>query len=163
MMKVRDVMKTQPRVCSPGHSLAVAGRVMAEVGCGVLPVVSEDDRVVGMVTDRDICIEVCNRDLKASDITVRQVMSETVHGCAAEDDVRIALGIMREQRVRRLPVLTSDAKLEGLISLDDVAVEAKIFDLGAAGPTPQGALLSEVGRTLKAIASHDLPALMHGA
>ena len=149
-MKVREVMRSEPRVCETAETLATAGRRMMEVGCGVLPVVDGEHRVVGIITDRDICSYLTSHDDRASKVPVTRAMSEMIFSCADEDEISTALTIMRGYKVRRLPVVDSGCRLLGLLSLDDVALKARSFEgEGAAAP-----LYEEVARTLKAIAEH---------
>jgi len=84
---------------------ARAAKIMWDCDCGVVPVVDEERRVVGMVTDRDICMAAATRAAKPSDIQVRDVMSRDVASCGVGDDVHVALNTMKAQRVRRLAVL----------------------------------------------------------
>ncbi len=149
-MKVREVMRSEPRVSFKVETLAAAGRTMVEVGCGVLPVVDEERRVVGVITDRDICCHLTSQDLRPSKVTVGKAMSEMVFSCSDEDEISTALTIMRGYKVRRLPVVDGNSKLLGMLSLDDVALKARAFD--AEGSTAP--YYGEVARTLKAIAEH---------
>jgi CBS domain-containing protein len=153
-MKVRDIMKHEPCFTTPGAHLARVGTIMAEAGCGFLPVVGDEDRVVGVLTDRDVALAVATRDRKPSEIQVRQVMSGEVWSCGADDDIREALGVMRERKVRRLPVL-AHGRLEAILSLDDVVLEAQaVATEGFEGP-----FYSDITRTLKAINLHQTPAV----
>jgi CBS domain-containing protein len=147
-MKVREIMRHEARFCHPWTSLAEAGREMADVGCGVLPVVDLDRKVVGMLTDRDICLALTARDRKPSEVTAR----EAIHGvqvftCTEDDDVVDALAVMGACQVRRLAVLDEGGRLDGILSIDDVAVASR-----ALGPHDYtGPFYSDVARTLKAI------------
>ena len=152
-MKVRDIMRREPCVCAPEHHLARVGRMMAEVGCGFLPVVGDEDRVVGVITDRDLALAVAKRDRKPSEIRVREVMSGEVHICDVDQDIREALRVMREWKVRRLPVLGPHG-LEGILSLDDVVLEAQ----AVATESFSGPFYSDITQTLKAINLHQTPA-----
>lgn len=153
-MKVRDLMHRQPRVTSPGSSLAAAGKIMAEVDCGCLPVVGDEDRVVGVITDRDISLALTRLDRRASEIQVRQVMSGEVFTCGPDDDVREAMGVMRKRRVRRLVVVDDSRNLAGILSLDDIVLEARAIETqGFTGP-----FYSDVVMTLRAICLHHPPA-----
>jgi len=154
-MKVEQLMHSEARHVTPDTDLARAGRLMAEVGCGVLPVVDERQRVVGIVTDRDICLALARRDQRPSDIGVRQVMVREVHACAEGDDVRHALGTMARFKVRRLPILGPDGSLRGILSLDDIALHAHAGITGGFDEV----LDNDVARTLGAICEHQLPAL----
>lgn len=154
-MKVRDVMRREPCVCGPGNHLAKVGRIMAEAGCGFLPVVGDEDKVVGVITDRDLALAVATRDRRPSEIQVRHVMSGEVYSCRPEDDIRDALEVMRGRKVRRLAVLESQ-ELKGILSLDDVVLEAQpIATEGFSGP-----FYSDITRTLKEINLHQSPALV---
>jgi CBS domain-containing protein len=154
-MRVEQIMRGEARTVSPGSHLAAAGRLMAEIDCGVLPVVGEAGRVVGIVTDRDLCLALARLDRRPSEITVEQVMSRDVHACAVGDDLRRALATMATFQVRRLPVLGADGTLHGILSLDDVALHAH-----AQIETELGDVLyADVARTLAAICEHPTPVL----
>lgn len=154
-MKVERIMRREARFASPATDLASAGRLMADVGCGVLPVVGEGDRVVGIVTDRDLCLALARLDRRPSEMTVGQVMSREVHACAVGDSLQRALATMATFRVRRLPVLSADGSLQGILSLDDVALHAHEQIAGELGDV----LYADVARTLGAICEHPTPAL----
>lgn len=154
-MKVRDVMRREPCVCGPENHLAKVGRIMAEAGCGFLPVLGDEDRVVGVITDRDLALAVATRDRKPSEIQVRQVMSGEVYSCGPDEDVRDALTVMRERKVRRLPVMESH-RLKGILSLDDVVLEAQ----AVATESFTGPFYSDITRTLKEINLHQTPAVL---
>jgi CBS domain-containing protein len=146
-MKVREIMRSEARYCHPWTDLAEAGRTMAEVGCGALPVVDFGRRVVGMLTDRDICLALTKLDRKPSQVPVRDVIDGEAYTCSTDDDLIDALAIMSHCQVRRLAVLDDAGRLEGILSLDDVAVASK-----ALGPQDYtGPFYSDVAKTLKAI------------
>jgi CBS domain-containing protein len=155
-MKVYSVMKREPRTCAPEADLAAVGRVMGEVGCGVLPVVDAGRRVVGIVTDRDICLALASRDERPSAVRVQDVISGEVYSCNADDEITEALNTMREFGVRRLPVVDLDNRVQGILSLDDVVLEARA--LGSEQFT--GPFYSDIARTLKAICSHPMPTVV---
>lgn len=146
-MRVREIMRSEARFCYPWTDLAVAGRTMAEVGCGFLPVVDLDRRVVGVLTDRDICLALTARDRKPSEMTAQEVIAGEVFTCATNDDLTDALAVMSACKVRRLPVLDDAGRLEGILSIDDIAVASR-----ALGPHDYtGPFYSDVAKTLKAI------------
>jgi len=156
-MRIREIMEPQVRTCSPEDPLATAGRLMAEGGCGVVPVVDGEGHVVGMISDRDICLALAQRDEKPSAVPVREVMRTDVHTCTPENDIREALAQMSRWRVRRLPILDEQHHLAGIVSLDEVVLEAKPFvSEGFSGP-----LLNQVAETLRSVCRHDLPATRH--
>lgn len=124
-MKVRDLMMGSPKSCRPETNLASAVETMWTNDCGFLPVVDEEGRVAGVVTDRDICIALGTRNRRASDVLVREVMTDRVYACAAEDDIHSALETMEKHQVRRLPVVSLDRKLVGILSIGDVTLHAE--------------------------------------
>ncbi len=155
-MKVRDVMRQHPRIASPTQHLILASRTMQEVDCGVLPVVDDEGTLVGIVTDRDICLSLAKHDRTPDGIAVEEVMSDRVHTCGPEDTIASALATMQKNRVRRLPVLESSGRLLGLLSLDDIALEAREL----VGLEPHAPSFADVADTLRAINKHQVPSLI---
>jgi CBS domain-containing protein len=146
-MVVREIAARDAKSLSPDADLASAAKIMWDCDCGAVPVVNEDRRVVGMVTDRDICIAAATRAAVPSSIPVRDVMSREVASCKADDDVRNALKTMKERRIRRLPVLDSDGRLSGMLSINDLVMRTDT----RAGAAVPGELFLD---TLKAISAH---------
>lgn len=124
-MKVRDIMMSAPKFCRPDTNLAAAVEIMWKSDCGFLPVVDFHNRVVGVLTDRDVCIALGTRNQRASDVLVRDVMIDRVYGCAVEDDIHTALQTMEKHQVRRLPVVNPDGKLVGVLSIGDLTLHAE--------------------------------------
>ena len=118
-MKVSDVMTRNPTVISPVQSICDAAKMMAECDAGVLPV-GENDRLVGMITDRDIAIRAVGQN-RGPDTPVRDVMSQEVLYCFEDEDVGEVSDKMSEWQVRRLPVLNRDKRLVGIVSFGDLA------------------------------------------
>jgi CBS domain-containing protein len=147
-MKVKDVMTTHPNVCGTDTNLAAATEIMWNGNCGILPVVEDGGYVVGVITDRDICIAVGTRGWLASDLSVRDVISGKVFASLPDNDVLEALETMRKQQVRRLPVVDHEGKIQGILSLDDAATRAQAT---TSGKKPDLSL-EDVALTLKAIA-----------
>ncbi len=112
-------MTRHPVCCTPKTTLGAAAVLMAEAGCGTLPVVLQG-RTVGMITDRDICVGLGAAQCLPSDLPVADVMSDALHVCHEDDDLGCALEIMQRHHVRRLPVLDRTEKLVGILSVDDV-------------------------------------------
>ena len=147
-MKVQDIMVKDARGCRPETDLAEASFLMWEKDCGALPVIESSGKVVGMITDRDIAMAVGTRNRAPSEITVFEVKPNPreLYACAPEDDIHAALKTMREQGVRRLPVINS-GQLRGILSLNEVALNA----------SNRGDLSYEnVVDTMKAICEHRL-------
>jgi CBS domain-containing protein len=138
-MKVRECMSHDVRVANPAQTIAEAARMMSECDSGILPV-GENDRLVGMITDRDIAIRAVAKKL-GPDTPVREVMSkDKVLYCYEEDDIEDAAGNMADQQVRRLPVLNRDKRLVGIISLGDISkgTESKAGEAVAGITRPGG-------------------------
>ncbi len=119
-MKVRDIMTVNPSCCSVSDDLALVTSALFEKDCGVLPVLSPDGTVVGMITDRDVAIASATRNRTPSLIVVAEVITGTLHFCGPDDDLEDALETMSSNQVRRLPVLGPDGRVAGLLSLNDV-------------------------------------------
>jgi CBS domain-containing protein len=119
-MKVGETMTRDVRVANPNETLQQAAKLMASLDAGVLPV-GENDRLIGMITDRDIAVRAVAEG-KGPDTPVRHVMTEDVKYCFEDQDVEEVTRNMGDIQVRRLPVLNRDKRLVGIVSLGDVAV-----------------------------------------
>jgi CBS domain-containing protein len=137
----------------PESSLAEAAALMWEHDCGAVPVVNVDDKVVGMITDRDICFGATTKNHAPSEISVGEVITGRVFSCAPDDDIREALKTMRRERVRRLPVVDEGGALRGIVSLKDIALRA---EEKTKGKSPSLSY-ADVAETYKAICAHTLP------
>jgi CBS domain-containing protein len=126
-VKVKKVMNSRVNSCGVDTDLVTAAQTMSEKDCGALPVLDQG-KVVGMITDRDICLALASRGESASSTRVDQVMSTEVYHCRPKDDLKSALKTMRQKRVRRLPVTGRDGELEGILSFSDVALNAERSD-----------------------------------
>jgi len=149
-MKVKEVMTPNAKAIWITESLADAAHLMWENDCGVLPIIKDGRKVVGMITDRDICMAVAMRDQNPSGVSVEEVMSGQVYSVNTEDDVDQALQAMQEHKIRRLPVLNADGELEGILSMNDVVLHAK-----SAGDSIG---YDDVIQTYQAICQHPVPA-----
>jgi CBS domain-containing protein len=129
-MKVSRIMTQPVRSCGPDTNIASVVQTMWQHDCGVVPVINDCGEAVGMITDRDICVALGTRDVLASALTARQVMSQPVVGCVPEDDCFTVLRTMEAQRVRRLPVLGIGGVLLGIVSLDDIVKRAAASPAG---------------------------------
>ena len=120
-MQVRECMTREVRVISPEDTIERAAQLMGQIDAGVLPV-SENDRLVGMITDRDIAIrgvaEGCGPSAR-----VRDVMSREVKYCFDDSETDEVLDNMAEIQVRRMPVVDHDKRLVGIVSIGDLAKE----------------------------------------
>lgn len=147
-MKVQDVMTRDVQSCRPETNLATAAMQMWKGNFGALPVVNADRKVVGMITDRDICIAAATKNRDPADIRVKEAMSEQVYTCSPDTDILEAIKIMQQKQVRRLPIRNAiDGKLAGMLSIDDLALHAE-------GRTRGGLSPRDVENTLRAICAH---------
>jgi CBS domain-containing protein len=153
-MKVKEIMTANPKACTTTTNLAEAASFMWDYDCGILPVVAEGGRVVGLTTDRDICIGGATKNRNLSNITVAEIMSSKVYACAPEDDLRKALEMMQQHKVRRLPVVAADGILQGILSINDITLNAK----GTTGKNVPEISFRDVVQTYKAICAHVLSA-----
>jgi len=129
-MKISECMTPDVRLTDPEMSLREAAQTMAECDAGVLPV-GENDRLVGMLTDRDIAIRGVARGL-GPDAKVREAMTHEVRWCFEDEDSDEVLATMADEQIRRLPVLNREKRLVGIISLGDLAKEREKRAAGAA-------------------------------
>jgi len=151
-MKVEDVMTKDVKSCRPETNLADAAMRMWRNDCGVLPIIADGEKVIGMITDRDICMAAATKHRDPANIRVGEVTSGRVYSCSPDADIHKALEIMREKQVRRLPIIRSeDGKLAGILSMNDVA----LMEQGGAKAELSA---EDVEQTLRGIcAHHELP------
>ena len=123
-MKVGNIMHRDVQIIGPDQTLRDAAVTMRRLDAGVLPV-GEHDKLVGMITDRDIAIRGMAEG-KGPDAKVRDVMSHEVKYCFEDEDVAHVAGNMAELQVRRLPVMNRDKRLVGIVSLGDLAIEGSL-------------------------------------
>jgi CBS domain-containing protein len=124
MMKISSVMSRDVQVCAPDAALRDAAALMKRIDVGVLPV-AEGDRLVGMITDRDIAIRGVAEG-KGPEGKVRDAMSHEVKYCFEDEDVAHVAKNMAEQQLRRLPVMNREKRLVGIVSLSDLATQASL-------------------------------------
>jgi CBS domain-containing protein len=122
-MKVQALMTKEPRFCEPEHTLADAVSMMQANDCGSLPVLapSGQSEVLGMITDRDICLAAFREAKALSEIPVHKAMTSEVRTIELDDDIETAERVMAEAQVRRLPVVDGNGHLHGLITLGQIA------------------------------------------
>jgi CBS-domain-containing membrane protein len=120
-MKIEKLMSRAVRACSPSDSLATAAQHMWEGDLGLVPVVDEAGRPVGVLTDRDICMSALLNGARLEEIPVARSMSRQVATVRADGSLQEALDLMRERRVRRLPVVDADGRMAGVLSIADLA------------------------------------------
>ena len=152
-MKVKDAMMETPYYCQPESNLGSATELMWNANCGFLPVQSADGKVIGVITDRDICIALGTRNCPAGEVSVSQAMSGKLYSCTPDDDIHTALQTMMEAKIRRLPVMAQNGTLVGVLSMDDI-----LFRAEPRSPGKEPELSSdEVVRTFRSIAQRGDP------
>ena len=128
-MHVSNVMSSPPATCRSTTQLGQAAKAMAEHNCGCLPVVDDRGCLIGLVTDRDVCLMVADRHKSPWQVAVRDAMTQAVVSCAPEDTIESALAKFEELGVRRLPVVDQGGHVKGLLSIDDLVLYAGQSDL----------------------------------
>lgn len=123
-MKVDEVMTRDVQSCKPDTNLAAAAMRMWDGDFGTLPVVDDAGKVLGMITDRDICIAAATRHKDPASLMAGEVVTGQLHSCNAGTDVRDALETFRRARVRRLPVVDDQGILQGILSMNDIVLHA---------------------------------------
>jgi len=148
-MKVQDVMTRSVVTCSKDDSLQTAAQKLWERDCGCLPVVDGDHRAIAMITDRDVCMAAFTTGRPLHELQVQHAMSKQLVSCREHEDLPSAGARMAKHSVRRLPVLDGSGKLVGVLSINDLAVNA------AKEPPVRGSGVSgEALRVLCGVSSH---------
>lgn len=145
-MRTREIMTGPAITCGSDDTVGRAAQLMWEHDCGVIPVVDRGGRVVGMITDRDICMATFTQDKAPGHIPVSSVMSKQVHSCHAEDSIERAERLMKDRQVRRIPIVDDNDRPVGVLSLNDIARSAASLS----GDIMQ----RELTETLAAIGAH---------
>jgi CBS domain-containing protein len=138
-MRVQEIMTKDPDCCLPNDSVQKAAKIMKIIDAGVVPVVASglDQKVIGIVTDRDLCLGVIAEGRDPATPTVKECMTGKVIICRPNDELQHAVRLMEENQIRRIPVVEDDGTLVGIISLADIA-QAKMVDPAKAGNTLKG-------------------------
>ena len=145
--RIESIMRRPVVTCRPDDSLHTAAGLMWDHDCGALPVVDEDDKVLAMITDRDICMAAYSQGLTLNAMQVRSAMSNELHACHPDDPVIEAERRMGEKQVRRLPVVDLEGRVQGILTLKDLARETARASEPGATQQPREVLgtLREVG------------------
>jgi len=130
-MQIGEIMSPNVRLANPNTPIREIAKMMAECDCGAVPV-SDNDRLVGIVTDRDIAVRAVAEG-KSPDTPVREIMSKGVLYCYVDEDIDDVASNMADIKVRRLPVLSPEKRMVGIVSLGDIAM--------ADGPQSSGVAL----------------------
>lgn len=146
IMQIKQVMTSDVATCQPDANLAVVAKLMWDRDCGFVPVIDATEKLVGVITDRDICIASATRRKAPEQITAARAMrGQPIHTCAPDDTIETALATMKEFKVRRLPVVAADGALTGIVSMNDVVLASR---------QKEGPAAAEIVSTLAAICAH---------
>ena len=148
-MTIKELMTAKPELGHAYESLEACAKKMWDADVGVLPILDEWDRLSGIITDRDICMAAHLEGQPLRARTVDMVMSSAPQVCHCEDSLQEAAAIMRETKVRRLPVVDRDGHLAGVVSINDLVLGGVRERTG--GP---GLAAEEIVATLTAICEH---------
>ena len=135
-MKVKEIMTKEFEMIESSESIVHAAKKMKSLNVGVLPI-KEGNKIIGVITDRDMVVRALAEDKNVSDVTVKDIMSSEIARCSLEDSIEDAANIMKEKQVRRLIVLNDENIPVGIVSLGDIAAKAESKQL--------------VGQTLEAV------------
>jgi CBS domain-containing protein len=137
-MQVREIMHKGVEWVAPNTPVAVLAKKMSDRDIGAIPV-GENDRLIGMVTDRDIAVRAVANGKDVSKLTARDVMTSGVIYCRDTEDVDDAARVMESKQIRRLPVINGNKRMVGMLSLGDIS---------------HAALLSTAGEVIRAVSAH---------
>lgn len=156
-MNIQDIMSKPTATCRPNDTLETAARLMWDHDCGAIPVVDADQRIVGIITDRDICMASYTQGSALHLLPVSDTMAKQVYSCHAEDPLDVAEGLMSDKQIRRLPVVDDDRRPVGMLSINDIARYA------ASSSRKKKGLDRELTKTLAAICEPREPAIQESA
>ena len=159
-MRVREVMTSDPVCCLSTDTAQKVAQLLREENVGALPVIADNQslKLIGMITDRDICMAGAMRNQSLSQISVEEIMNKRVFAAELDEHIDHALQTMREHQIRRLPVLDAEGELSGIVSMNDIVLHAKARN----GKKP-AIDYADVVKTYQAICSHPVPMVQEAA
>lgn len=150
-MYIRDVMTRDVKTCRPDTDAETAALLMWNEDCGAVPVVDDNDKALGMITDRDICMATALQHKPASELHVKDCMSRELFSCHPDQDIKNALKTMADRKIRRLAITNGAGQVEGILSIDDIVALA---ERGARGITTPELSVDDAIATFKAVCRH---------
>ena len=120
-LTVSSIMTPSPHQCSPEQPTSAAAQIMWDHDCGAIPIVDQNGRLAGIITDRDICMAAYTKGSPLAAIAIADVMARPVHTCGANDSLAQAAEAMARAQVRRLPVVDAERRVVGMVALADIA------------------------------------------
>jgi CBS domain-containing protein len=127
-MRIKHVMTKDPKCCLPSDSAVKAAGIMRDENAGIVPVIENDQsqQVVGVVTDRDLCMTIVAEGRDPASVPVAECMTPKVVSCWPDDSVEKVTELMQENQIRRVPVVGAGGELRGIVSLADIVGRAKL-------------------------------------
>lgn len=158
-MKVKEIMTQSAVSCGPETNVGRAVELMWNRNIGMLPVVDPDGKLIGIVTDRDLCIAMATRNKLPGDLTVGEIAIQKVYTCHPDDDVHEALDMMSARQIRRLPVVNAKGIPLGILSVDDLVMHSETGKLRGACALSA----DEITQVLKRVYASKYPVVRHKA
>ena len=146
-MNLQSIMTASPFFAKEKATVSEIARIMAENEIGVVPIVDADHRVLGVITDRDVCKAIATTNCAACEIPAIGLARRPVITCGPGEELESALKTMRLNHIRRLPVVDKEGRLQGILSIDDVVLRSE----EAMEKTRSAVSFGDAVRTLKAI------------
>ena len=127
-MKIKHLMTKDPTCCVPSDTAQRAAKIMREEDTGVVPIIENEHsrKVIGIVTDRDLCMNVVAEGRDSRTTQVHESMTTTVVSCSPQDSVDKATELMRENQIRRIPVVDEQHQLVGIVAMADIVGRADL-------------------------------------
>jgi CBS domain-containing protein len=156
-MKIDEIMTRNVRGISPDDTLGTAAQIMWENDCGAVPVIEADGRLVGIVTDRDICMAAQLQGAPLHDSRVSSAMARDVKTCGPRDTPATVQAIMSQNKIRRVPVVDDQRRLIGIVTLGDLA-----YLVGREANGGDGMTWTAIAHTLAAVSQPRFPRYASG-
>jgi len=127
-MRIRHVMTKDPSCCVPSDSAVRAAKIMRDERAGIVPIIENEQsqRIIGVVTDRDLCMNVVAEGRDPATVTVQECMTTKVVTCSPDDSIEKVTELMRENQIRRVPVVNDGGELQGIVALADVVERGNV-------------------------------------
>jgi CBS domain-containing protein len=127
-MRIKHVMTRDPSCCVPSDPAPKAARIMRDEDAGIVPVIENEQsqKIVGVVTDRDLCMNIVAEGRDPNGVSVEACMTAVVVTCAPTDSVARVTDLMKENQIRRVPVVDADGRLQGIVAMADLVGRAEL-------------------------------------
>ncbi len=124
-MKIEKIMTKAVGCCVSEDTLTKVAKIMRQKNCGGVPIIDGENQVIGIITDRDVCLAALSQNKKISQIKAAELIGAKIISCAASDKIEDALKKMRKNQIKRLPVIGKNGELVGILSVSDVLMSAR--------------------------------------